>query len=228
MGEIEEGRKRLATGHLGFGVAKLVEKRVNHGGHGVDSDGGHILQELGEDVQGLRWDGLGLENLGPGAGLDLGEGEVGVVGVHGEDLLARGCAQDLDDLHQLIDGRLAREEGLPEHELGHDTPGGPQVNGGGVVSRPKDELWRAVVARADVGDIGLASHKDLGTEKGSTEGGFSRSPILEMSGNEKKKKSKPPKITELENSSNRVEEKVLGLNVAVANSEEVGVGKRSQ
>ena len=42
------------------------------------------------------------------------------------------------------------------------------------------------------------------------------------------KVSKPPEITELENSSNRVEEKVLGLNVAVANSEEVGVGKRSQ
>ena len=143
---------------------------MDHGGDGVDSDGWHILQEFREDVQGLGRGGLGLEDLGPGAGLDLGEGKLSVVGVHGEDLLACRRAQDLDDLHQLIDGRLAREEGLPEHELGHDTPGGPQVNGGGVVRRPKDELRRAVVARANVGNIGLAGNQGLGAENRGPEG----------------------------------------------------------
>ena len=35
-------------------------------------------------------------------GLDLGKLELSVVRVHGMDLLTAGCAQDLDDLHQLV------------------------------------------------------------------------------------------------------------------------------
>jgi len=42
------------------------------------------------------------------------------------------------------------------------------------------------------------------------------------------KVSKPPEITELEDSRDRIEEEVLGLDITVANSEVVGVGKRSQ
>ena len=34
--------------------------------------------------------------------LDLGKLELCVVGVHGIDLLPCGCAQDLDDLNQLV------------------------------------------------------------------------------------------------------------------------------
>jgi hypothetical protein len=45
-------------------------------------------------------------------GLDLGELELGVVLVHGLNLLACGCAQDLDDLHQLIHSAFARKERL--------------------------------------------------------------------------------------------------------------------
>lgn len=42
-------------------------------------------------------------------GLDLGELELGVIGVHRSDLLPCGGAEHLDDLHELVDPRLPRE-----------------------------------------------------------------------------------------------------------------------
>jgi hypothetical protein len=45
------------------------------------------------------------------------------VGVHGLDLIPRRSTQDLDDLYQLVDTRLSREEGLTEHQFGHYTTG---------------------------------------------------------------------------------------------------------
>lgn len=42
-----------------------------------------------------------------------------VVGVHGPDLITRGCSENFDDLDQLVDARLAGEERLPKHEFGH-------------------------------------------------------------------------------------------------------------
>jgi hypothetical protein len=60
-------------------------------------------------------------------GLDLGELVLHVVGVHCADLVARGCAEDFDDLHELIDTRLTREKWLAKHKLSHDTAGGPDI-----------------------------------------------------------------------------------------------------
>lgn len=59
--------------------------------------------------------------------LDLGELVLHVVGVHGADLLAGGSSQNLDDLDQLVDAGLSLEKRLAEHELSHDTSGGPDV-----------------------------------------------------------------------------------------------------
>ena len=56
-------------------------------------------------------------------GLDLRELVFHVVRVHGLDLLPRRSAQDLDDLDELVNAALAREERLAEHKLRHDTPG---------------------------------------------------------------------------------------------------------
>ena len=42
------------------------------------------------------------EDLAPGVGGDLGELELGVVGVHAVDLFPGGGPQYLDDLHQLV------------------------------------------------------------------------------------------------------------------------------
>ena len=57
-------------------------------------------------VHGIRGHAL-VEHARPGVGLDLGELELGVVGVHGVDLLLGGRAQHLDDLHQLVHPTLA-------------------------------------------------------------------------------------------------------------------------
>lgn len=53
---------------------------------------------------------------------DLREFEFAVVGIHLTDLLMRGCAQYFDDLHQLIDTAVTREDGLTEEEFRKHTP----------------------------------------------------------------------------------------------------------
>ena len=71
---------------------------------------------------------------------------------------------------------------------------------GRVVRRTKDELWRTIVAGADVADVGLACDEDLGRAE----------------------------ITELEDAGGRVEEEVLRLDVAMADADRVDVHERAQ
>ena len=87
-------------------------------------------------------------HLAPGMRLDLREFELGVILVHGLDLLARGRAHDFDDFYELIHIAVAREEGLAEHQLRKDTPKRPRVNRRRVVRGSENQLRRAVVARA--------------------------------------------------------------------------------
>ena len=54
-------------------------------------------------------------------GFDLWEFVLHIIRVHGLDLLPRRCPQNLDDLHQLVDTTLTREQGLAQHQLSHDT-----------------------------------------------------------------------------------------------------------
>lgn len=62
-----------------------------------------------------------------GVRLDLRELVFHVVGVHGANLVASRSSQDLDDLDQLVNTRLTREQGLAEHELSHDTTSRPDI-----------------------------------------------------------------------------------------------------
>ena len=66
---------------------------------------------------------------------------------------------------------------------------------GRVVGCPEDELGSAVVARADVADVGLARDDDLGGAK----------------------------VAELEDTGRGVEQQVLGLDVAMADADGVDV-----
>jgi len=50
-----------------------------------------------------------------------------VIGVHRPNLFPRGCTQDLDDLDELVNARLAWEQWLSEHQLGHDATGRPHI-----------------------------------------------------------------------------------------------------
>lgn len=82
--------------------------------------------------------------------------------VHLLNLLHGGRAQNLDDLDELISRGLAGEEGLADQHLGDHAPDGPDVDGGGVLCGSEDEFWSAVVAGANVGDVGLACNQPLG------------------------------------------------------------------
>lgn len=76
---------------------------------------------------------LSNAHLVPGVSLDLGELEFGVVGVHGANLLLSGCAEDLDDLYQLVHSRVSREDWLAQQQLckhASCTPDVWTINGG--------------------------------------------------------------------------------------------------
>lgn len=133
-------------------------------------------------------------------GFDLRELVLHVVRVHRLDLLARRCAEHLDDLDELIDAALSGEEGLAKHELSHDAPSGPYVDVRRVIGRTENELGCAVVAGTDVRDIGLASDEDLGR----------------------------PKVAELEDARGGVEKQVLGFDVAMTDADGVDVGEGSE
>lgn len=49
--------------------------------------------------------------------------------VHRENLLARGCSEDFDDRHKLVDTARARKEHLARDELGEDAADRPHVDG---------------------------------------------------------------------------------------------------
>ena len=72
-----------------------------------------------------RWfvDALRITNFVERVGLDLRELVFHVIWVHRPDLISCRRAQDLDDLDELVDSRLAREQRLAQHELRHDAPG---------------------------------------------------------------------------------------------------------
>jgi len=57
-----------------------------------------------------------------GVRFDLRKFVLHIIRIHGLDLLPRRCSQNLDDLHQLVDAALTREQGLAQHQLRHDTP----------------------------------------------------------------------------------------------------------
>ena len=136
----------------------------------------------------------------PRVRLDLRELELGVVRVHLLDLFSGRRAQDFDDLDELIDAGIAGEDRLTEHQFGKYASCAPDVDVGRVVRGAEDQLGRAVVSRTDVGHVGLAAHEMLGRSE----------------------------IAELENAGLWVEEKVLGLDISVADALRVDVGKTAE
>jgi len=143
-----------------------------------------------------------------GVRLDLRELVLHVIWVHGANLLASWGAEHFDDLDKLINARLSREQGLTKHKFRHNTAGGPDIflahvskqcsphsrtlltNLGGVVGGTKDELRSAIVAGADIRDIGLVCDQDFGATK----------------------------VTELKNTCVWVKQKVLRLDITMTDS----------
>lgn len=142
-----------------------------------------------------------------------------VVGIHGADLFTSRSAKNLDDLHQLVNARFTREEGLSQHQLGHYATGRPHIwridqstacglSGEEesrtdlrcVVGRAKDQLGRSVVARADVRNVGLVFDQDL----------------------------RRSEIAQFENAGVGVQQEILRLDVTVTDPLRMDVGKRSE
>lgn len=100
-------------------ISQLIKERVNHSINGRQSLGGSVLEEARNQLDGIR---LSLaEDLVERVRLDLGEFVFHVVRVHGTDLVSRGRTQNLDNLYQLIDTRLSREQRLTKHQLSHNA-----------------------------------------------------------------------------------------------------------
>ena len=106
-------------------VAQLVEEWVHHGVDRRQTLGRCVLEQAGDEVDGV---GVSLaEDLVEWVRLDLRELVLHVVRVHGADLVAGRRAEHLDDLNELVDTRLAREQGLAQHELGHHAASRPHI-----------------------------------------------------------------------------------------------------
>jgi hypothetical protein len=58
---------------------------------------------------------------------DLRELVLHVIGVHRADLVPGGCSEHFDDLHELVNTRLAREQWLSQHKLCHNATSGPNI-----------------------------------------------------------------------------------------------------
>jgi len=76
---------------------------------------------------------LVTEDFLPGERTDLGEAVLCIVRVHGENLLALWSAKDFNNLYQLVDSGLARENWLSQHQFCDHTADGPNVDVGPVI-----------------------------------------------------------------------------------------------
>ena len=76
--------------------------------------------------------------LVPGVRLDLRKLKLGIIAVHGFDLLPCRRAQHLDDFNQLIHAAVAREQRVAQQQLRSHAAFAPDVDGGGVGRGPEN------------------------------------------------------------------------------------------
>lgn len=129
--------------------------------------------------------------------LNAGESVGSVTGVHLINLIWRGSAQHLDNLDGLVDVVLSGEEREAGEQFSNHTGSAPHIDCDCVVRSAKNELRSAVVAGADIGDVGLRWGEPLGTSK----------------------------VADLNDVGTHINEDVLGLNVAMTNSQTVQIGQ---
>ena len=58
---------------------------------------------------------------------DLRKLELGIIGIHFANLFSGRRTQDFDNLHQLVDARVARENGLTKKKLGQHASSAPNI-----------------------------------------------------------------------------------------------------
>lgn len=125
--EIKEGREVTSVGLSRLRVSQFMEELVRHRFHRRQPQRRCILQQLRNQQQTLRREGLAPEDFGPRARFDLREFVFRVVWVHGADLLLGGGAEHFDDLDELVNAGFTREDWLAEHQFRHDAAGTPYI-----------------------------------------------------------------------------------------------------
>ena len=145
-------------------VAQFVEKGVSTGLEWAQALEWSVPQELGHQVNRL-WRGTVAEHFCPGMGFDLGKFEVRVIWVHRMNLFTCRRADYFDNFNELVNVGLAGKDWSTKQHFSENATKGPYINGRRIISRSKYQLGRAIIAAADVGNIGLALDKLLGAER---------------------------------------------------------------
>mmetsp|Transcript_53225 Transcript_53225/g.122301 ORF Transcript_53225/g.122301 Transcript_53225/m.122301 type:complete len:225 (+) Transcript_53225:362-1036(+) len=110
--EIKERRGRPPIWQSEVLLTQLVEEGHRTPLQRLQARVGSVAQELGDELDGLRWRAR-PENLAPRVRLHLRELVLGVVLVHGLDLLQRRRSENLDNLDELVHPRFARKQRHP-------------------------------------------------------------------------------------------------------------------
>ncbi len=145
-------------------VAQFVKKGVGASLEWAKTLEGSVAQELGHQIDRL-WRSTVAKHFCPRMRLNLRELEVCVVGVHCMNLFTSRRADHFDNFDQLINVGLAgKDRGTKQHFSEHAAEG-PNINSWRVVGCSKYQFRGAIIAAADVGDIGLSFDELLGAEK---------------------------------------------------------------
>ena len=78
------------------------------------------------------------ENFGPLISFNLRKFELGIVWVHGVDLVPAWRTQNLDYLNKLVDATIPRENRLPKKKLSDNAAYGPYINSLPIVGCAKN------------------------------------------------------------------------------------------
>lgn len=105
------------------------------------------------------------KGLVPRDPLDICELHLGIVSIHRFNLVSRGSAQHSEDLDELLDAVLSREQRTAHDEFSSHTAQGPGIDLGGVICGSENEFGGTVVPGTNVGHIGFARNELLGGAK---------------------------------------------------------------
>lgn len=142
--KVKQRRKVFSTHHLGIRMTQFIKERIRKRIKRSSTFQWLILQRLCDESNGILRRAM-TKHLLEWMWLDLGETMLSVRWVHGKQLVFCGCSQNLDDFYQLINGTLAWEQWLAQHELGHDTACRPYINAACVICCTKNKLRCSVI-----------------------------------------------------------------------------------
>ena len=111
--EIEEVWKGVTVGQSGRFIAQLIEERMHYGFQRLQTSLRVVHEQVRDEVDGFTrsfW----AEDLAPSLLSYGGELKLWVARVHAVDLIFGRCSQHFDNLDELVNARLTREERLAD------------------------------------------------------------------------------------------------------------------